>query len=118
MANEPGQDKLDDLVFVGELNSLGDAHLVSAALNEAGIAYRVVENVSHAFDLAIPHGWGNLYADPTRVDDVQAIVAQVREDEALIDAQPDTFVDEEPEFGDDEEPGFEGAGDDRTSPGE
>lgn len=78
---------IDELVFFGEVDSLEDAHFIGQALESAGVEYKVAEHQSHGFDVAIPHGWGMLYVDPQRFDEVRGIVDQVRDDEdALADA--------------------------------
>lgn len=84
----------DDLVYAGALENLSDAHFISTALDEEGISYRVVPKISSGFDLAFPQGWGMLYADATRLDEVEEIILQVRADEAELARQASDDDDE------------------------
>ncbi|MGM0576249.1 MAG: hypothetical protein ACQEXJ_11015 [Myxococcota bacterium] len=78
-------DEQASMVFLAELDSLSDAHFVGSALEEAGIAYRVAQNDSHAFDLAIPHGWGMVYVDGDRIDEARDLLESVRADEQIVE---------------------------------
>lgn len=73
------------LVLLCELESLSDAHLIGVTLEEAGIAFRVAEHLSHGLDVAFQHSWGMLYVDAERLAEAEAVVAAVRVDEAMVD---------------------------------
>ncbi len=87
MSEDAAPQDTTQLSILTELNSLGDAHLVGSALDDAGIAYKVVEHQSHGFDVAMPHGFAMLYVDVNRMEEATTVVAQVREDERLMDEQ-------------------------------
>lgn len=93
-----------ELSILTELSSLSDAHFVGMALEQAGLAYRIVEHESHGVDVALYHGFAMLYVERARFDEVTALLEQVRADEdAILDAaeaeEDDDAADEGPEAG-------------------
>jgi hypothetical protein len=75
------QDAKDRLVYLAELEGLGDAHLVGAALEEANIPFKIAANTASGFDVVIPRSWGMLYVAKDRTEEAGALLEQVRSDQ-------------------------------------
>lgn len=88
------QDATDQLVYLAELEGLGDAHLVGAALEEANIPFKVAANTASGFDVVMPRSWGMLYVAKEQVAPAEAILEQVRADQrqASEDYDPEAEV--------------------------
>ena len=83
------EDDSPPLVYLAELEGLGDAHLIGVACDEAGIAHKVAKHRSSGFDVVVPHSWGMLYVDASKVDAALVLIQQVRDDERLADESYD-----------------------------
>jgi len=75
------QESNESLVYLAELEGLGDAHLVGDALKEATIPFKVAINTASGFDVVIPRSWGMLYVAEGRVAEAAELLEQVRSDE-------------------------------------
>ena len=75
------QDAKDRLVYMAELEGLGDAHLVGAVLEEANIPFKIAANTASGFDVVIPRSWGMLYVAKDRTEEAGALLEQVRSDQ-------------------------------------
>jgi len=87
------QESSDRLVYLAELEGLGDAHLVGAALQEAEIPFKVAVNTASGFDVVIPGSWGMLYVAKDQVDRAIALLEQVRSDQRQASESYDPDVD-------------------------
>jgi hypothetical protein len=87
------------LVYLAELEGLGDAHLVGAALEAAEIPFKVAANTASGFDVVIPRSWGMLYVAKDRTTEATDILQDVRSDEvqASRSYDPDEEVARPPE---------------------
>lgn len=89
-------DVQDDLLYLAELEGLGDAHLVGVALEGEGIPFKVVANTASGFDVVIPRGWGMLYVARSQVERAAQLLEEVRLDQAAArdNYDPEAEVDE------------------------
>ena len=85
----------EDLIYVAELEGLGDAHLVGAALENASIPFKVAANTASGFDVVIPRSWGMLYVARSHVDAARALLKEVRSDQKMAHEAYDPEVDVE-----------------------
>jgi hypothetical protein len=77
------------MVFVAELEGLGEAHLASVALEAAGIPHRITVHQSSGLDLVMSHAWGMLYAPQTRLGEASGVLERVRADAPAMAALPE-----------------------------
>ncbi len=84
-----------ELSILTELTSLDDAHFVGTALEQAGIPFRIVEHASHGVDVALYHGFAMLFVEPSRFDEVAALIEQVRADEDTIAAEAEAMEEDD-----------------------
>ena len=89
----------DDLIYLAELEGLGDAHLVGAALEEANIPFKVAVNTASGFDVVIPRSWGMLYVARGQATEATELLESVRADQQLAHEayDPEADVDRPPE---------------------
>ena len=89
----------DDLIYLAELEGLGDAHLVGAALEEANIPFKVAVNTASGFDVVIPRSWGMLYVARGQATAARELLESVRADQQLAHQayDPEADVDRPPE---------------------
>ena len=89
----------EDLIYLAELEGLGDAHLVGAALENESIPFKVAANTASGFDVVIPRSWGMLYVARGHVDAARGILEEVRSDQKMAHEayDPEVDVDRPPE---------------------
>ena len=89
----------ESLVYLAELEGLGDAHLVGEVLTAESIPFKVAVNTASGFDVVIPRSWGMLYVAADRTDEAAKLLAEVRSDQRQASAayDPDAEVKRPPE---------------------